>query len=471
MWVPNSWWEGPGGSGLKEEPVGCQREMGDQGGAAPTRTSAILSRPWLTVFLPVNAALSGFTVILPILILFTYHADVVAVALAQTLYNISLIPAAMLWGRICDRMQRRRPLLALNYLSLTVIFALVATVHGLNELLLLYAAFGWIAPSGAAASNLLIMERFELHERPTAYASFSEMNVIGGTVGILAGYVWVEHFSGNLPSFLYLAASLAALSAVLLFVLVPERITRMERTTIARHRESLDSRLRTLYPFFLELPTWTYWRKAAHWMRTEATHDVPLILVASFLFNFAANLFNTSYTPFLEFLGLGAGGIFLVNLANNAAQTVALPFSASASEGRKAETSVVSSSWLRASGYAGVLVFATLIPLGLLSAHTNHNDYLLVNVGFYALLGLAVAFYSTSSSLLLFRSLEGRSIGSYLGANSALGGLAAVLGSGLSGVITSHFGFAFTFGLSVVAMVAAVPVWILSAEAFRMKRL
>lgn len=429
--------------------------------------SAILTRPWLLVFLPVNAALSGFTVILPILILFTYHAGIVAVALAQTLYSLSLIPASMLWGRVCDLVNYRRSLLALNYSALAVMFLFMASLRGLNDILFLYAVFGWIAPSGAAASSLLIMERFEPGLRSTAFASFSEMSVVGGTIGILSGFVWVTRFGRDLPSFLYLTAALALVSLALLFLLVPERRERIDRTALLHHRASLDSRLRTLYPFFVGLPRRGTWVRAVRWLRTEATHDVPLILTASFLFNFAANLFNTSYTPFLTFLGLGAGSIFLVNLGNNGAQALSLPVSARTSEGARAERSVVAASWLRASGYLGVFGFAALLPLGLWRSHPSPTLYLVLNIAFYAILGLSIAFYSTSSSLLLFRSLQKRSAGAFIGANSALGGLAAVLGAGLSGVITTGLGYSYTFGLSALVMVAAVPVWVLSSRAYR----
>lgn len=429
--------------------------------------SPILARPWLVVFLPVNAAISGFTVILPVIILFTYHSGVVSVALAITLYNLFLIPAAMLWGKVCDIIPRRRYLLLINYLSIALIFAGMALIHGLTDLLIFYSLFGWMAPSGAAASNLLIMERFSLAERATAFASFSEMNVVGGTVGILAGFLWVLDLPGDLTGFLLVAALLSISSAVMLFILVPERRVHLERASIANHPASLSSRLRYHYPLFIQFPTRGSLEKGWNWLKKEATHDVPLILAATFLFNFSANLFNTSYTPYLQALGLGASAIFLVNLSNNSAQVFSMPLSARASEGVKAEHSVVLSSWTRVLGYAGVFLL-TIAPLAFLAS--DRNFMLGANLFFYGLLGLAVAFYTTSSSLLLFRSLEGRSAGTYIGFNSAFAGTGAVIGAGLSGVITSRLDFSFTFGIAALAMAAAIPVWVLSARAFRMRK-
>jgi MFS family permease len=432
------------------------------------KVSPILAKRWLLLFLPVNASLAGFTVILPLLVLFTYHADIIAVSLAMTFYSLFLIPGAVIWGHVCDRTGSRVPLLLLNYVGVAAIFLSMTFVRGLNELLVFYSLFGLIAPASAAPSNLLVMEHFSPSDRPAAFASFSEVSMVGSVIGVLVGFVWVTTASDNLLGFLYLTALMALISAVMLIFMVPERREHLNRTNIAHQPESLVSRLHR-YPFFLHphLPTMNGFERAGRWFREEATHEVPLILAAAFLFNFSTNMFNTSYTPYMETMGLGASGIFLVNLANNGCQMFCLPFTARASEGVGAERSVIISTWARVSGYVGVMVMA-LFPLTL---WWSHEAILGANLAMYGLLGVAVAFYGTASSLLLFRSLEGRNKGTYIGFNSALGGLAAVVGSAISGLVTYKLGYAPTFALSMVFMALAVPVWMMAGRAMRKKNL
>ncbi len=425
--------------------------------------SPILARPWMILFLPINAALAGFAVILPILILFYYQADVLTVALAQSVYSLLLIPGSVLWGRVCDRMPNRRPLLLFNYIAVGAIFLGMFMLRTLDGLLLFYGLFGFVAPSGAAASTLLVMERFDPHERPAAFASFQEVSVIGATVGVLAGFFWLLEDSSALNRFLLITFVFAAVSAVLLLLLVPEKKMQLTRNHIADHHWALTARLRSVYPFFIRLPSPAAWKGTYRWLREEATHEVPLILAASFLFNFSANMFNTSYTPYLAYLGIGVTGIFVVNLANNAAQVVTLPFSAKASSGDSADRSVIMASWGRAGGY-GVGAIMALLPIAWIA---NRGDLLGANIVLYAVLGGAVAFYGTASSLLLYRSLEGRGRGTYLGLNSALGGVAAVLGAGLSGIVTVAFGYSATFGFAMFAMAAAIPVWLWAGRALR----
>lgn len=426
----------------------------------------IVARPWLLVFVPVNAASSAFSVALPLLILFTLHGGVLDVSLAATLYSLALVPASLLWGAICDRWKVRAPLLLLNAVAFTGVFLALGAFPTLATLLLAYAAYGLIAPSSAAASNLLILERFSADERPSAYASFSELSILGGVLGILGGFAWTARYGGGagLLGLLYVAAglSLATAVGVALFVRDPPRTHR--RISIAHFPEALVSRLHTPIPFFPHLPPPPYLPRIARWLREEATHEVPLMLAAGFFFNLGSSLFNTSYTPFLASatVGIGTSGIFLVNLANNGAQALVFPASGRASAGGRAERVVALSLWSRGGAYALVALFA-FVPLALWSGANS----LVPNMLVFAVAGISFAFFSTGSSLLLFRSFEGRSAGSLLGANSALSGLAAVLGAAASGVVSHDLGFTYTFALAGLGMGAGVPLWAASGRAFR----
>jgi MFS family permease len=428
--------------------------------------SSIVARPWLLVFLPVNAASSAFSVALPLLILFTLHAGVLQVSLAATFYSMALVPASLLWGAICDRWKVRAPLLLLNSVAFAAVFVVLAALPSLAVLLAVYTLYGFIAPSSAAASNLLILERFSADERPTAYASFSELSILGGVSGILIGFAWTARFGGGsgLLGLLYIAAALSAASAVGVALFVRDAPRKHSRLSLLHLPEALAARLHSFIPFFPHLPARPFLPRAARWLREEATHEVPLMLVGGFLFNLGSNLFNTSYTPYLasSAVGIGTSGIFLVNLSNNAAQAVVYPSSGRASQGGAAGSVVGISLWARGAGYGLVALFA-FVPLAIWAGSSG----LVTNLIVFAVVGMSYAYFSTSSSLLLFRSFEGRSAGSLLGANSAIAGVAAVLGAAGSGVVSHLLGFGATFLLAAIGMAAAVPVWAASGRAYR----
>ncbi len=434
-----------------------------------TRPRRLLARNWLVAFVPVNAATSGLGVALPLLILIPLHGAWTDVALAAGLFNGVVIVASMFWGWVSDRFPTRRKLLLLNYLGFGVLYLGLAAVHTHAELpllLTLYAVVGAISPAGTSASNLLILEKFTPSERPSAYASFQLMSILGSVGGLLAGVVWLDENLALSP-FLILLAALAFASVAAVWFGI--RDSPHPRTTrhVAADPAGLASRIRHSLafhgpvPFFPVRPDLSRagWGRLRRWAREEAHHELPLILGASFLFNLTSNLFNITYTPYLYAAGLGASSIFLVNLANNATQGLAYPSSGTLTGRLGANPLVREASYARSLGYFAVagLTFVPLVAGAVLFA----------NLIAYAILGAAIAFYSTASSILLFRALEGREAGTLLGVNSALGGIAAIAGAALSGALSVFGSFRWAFLLSAGGLLVSLPLWAAAAEARR----
>lgn len=421
----------------------------------PTR---LLARPWLLAFVPINAATSGFGVALPLLILIPLAGNWSDVAIAASLYNGAVILASMFWGWVSDRYPTRRRLLLLNFVGFAVAYAALAEATSLPELFVLYTLVGVLAPAGTSASNLLILERFPEHERPAAYASFQEMSILGAMGGLLVGFFWLLGHHPLQPLFLVLAG-LAAVSVAAVWIGVRDGPTPMPTAAVARHPESLMSRLhavglRSFVPYFPHRPHLSRrgLERFRQWVREEMHHELPLILLATFLFNLASNLFNISYVPYLEGgIGLSASAIFLVNFANNLAQGLSFPASGAQTSRMGADRLVQRSTYVRSLGYLAIAGF-TFVPFTLAAAYG-------ANLIAFAALGAAIAFYSTASSIILFRSLQGRDAGTLLGVNSALGGAAAVGGAVLSGVLSIVGSYRLTFLVAAGALLVSLPLW------------
>ncbi|HYK92686.1 MAG TPA: MFS transporter, partial [Thermoplasmata archaeon] len=240
---------------------------------------------------------------------------------------------------------------------------------------------------------------------------------------------------------------------------IRERGPTLPVAAVARHEESLTARLhqtafRIVVPFFPVRPRLTAdaWRKFRRWFRAEMHHELPLILLASVLFNLSANLFNISYVPYLaDGVGLGASTIFLVNFANSFAQSLSFPPSGTLTSRVGADRVVQQASYVRSLGYLGVVGF-TFVPFAATAAFG-------ANALAFAVLGAAIAFYTTSSSMILFRALEGRDAGRLLGLSSALGGMAAVAGAVLSGVLSFIGSYRLTFLVAAGALIVSLPLW------------
>src|SRR5271170_2435736 len=273
----------------------------------------LIARPWLLGFVPINAATSGFGVVLPLLILIVLHGSWADVAIAATLFNSAVILSSVAWGHLSDRYRRRRLFLLVNFGGYALLYLTLGDLHSLLALYVIYTVIGLLAPAGASASNLLILEKFTEKERANAFASFQEMSMIGSVVGLAIGYFWTIA-NDALLSPLYVLAVLAAVSAVAIWFGVKDPPRSFTTAQVARHPESLFSRIRVsssfhiAIPFFPSRPSLTpgLLRRFRTWAREELHHELPLVFAATFLFSLASNLFNISYTPYLVSVGLAA---------------------------------------------------------------------------------------------------------------------------------------------------------------------
>ena len=439
--------------------------------AAALRTwpARLLARPWLLAFVPINAATAGFGVVLPLVILVDLHGSWANVAVAATLFNSAVILMSVVWGHLSDRYPRRRAFLVVNYAGYAGLYLLLAHVGSLEGLYAVYTVIGVLAPAGASASNLLILEKFTEQERANAFASFQEMSIIGSIVGLLIGYFWTLA-SDALFALLYVLSALALASAIAIAFGIREAARPVTTLTVARHPESLASRLRTLptfripIPFFPRRPTWGAhpFVRLRSWAREELHHELPLIVLASFLFNLSASLFNISYVPYLYSAGLTAAAIFLVNVSNNFAQTLIFPLSGALANRVGPDRLVHRATYVRSLGYLATAGFTFFY----LTQQASFGANLLV----YAVLGGSIALYTTASSLMLFRSLVGRDAGSLLGVNSAFGGVAAVLGAVLSGVLSVFGSFRLVFLVSGGLLLVSLPLWTAASVAYVRRR-
>ena len=437
----------------------------------PTRRwASILARPWLLAFLPVNAATAAFGLSLQLLILGA-HGSVIQWALAATVFNGALIVSSIVWGYLSDRYPLRRRFLLINYLGFAVIYAALFFLTSFNELILLYTLVGVLTPAGVSASNLLILEQFSEGERPTAYASFQEISILGSILGALVGFFWLEA-NEMLRPLLFILAGFALASAIVVWFGVKDSARPLPSSDATRDPSGLLSRirhsvaLRGTVPFFPPFPQFQpgvvqrAWRR----LREEARHELPLIFGASLLFSLSANLFNVSYTFYLAAVGISFAGIFLVNVSNGVAQAIFFPLSGSLSKRGGADRLVRLSSLLRGVGYLIVVAFTFDRVFGGSLAFG-------ANVLVYAILGGAIALYSTASSLVLFRTLHERDAGSLLGLSSALGGVAAIAGAFLSGVLSFYGSYRLTFLVAAVGLLVSLPLWAAADAAYIRRRM
>jgi len=389
---------------------------------------------WLWIFVPINAAIGGFSTLLPLYII-DIGGTVIDVGNVVSAYSLALIPFSILWGRAVDRKETRKPFVTYGYLGITVLLVAGFFLRSVGALLLLYVCYAGISTAASPAVSILLIESSPKKELSMTFARYSALTLLGTALGTIPGIFWTNYLP--LRAYFLLCAVFSGISVVLAAKYLVEPQFPLERKVVALTQESFVTKLRTVTMIFITIPSLEDIKSFWKMMRSVFTRYLPLLFLSFFLFFTASNLFFTSYTPFLKSREMGDSGVFMVFTTLYILQAAIYPITGRACDRFGEDDVAVSALWLRTVGI--LAAFATVLLM-------LHNSTLMIaSIASIALIGTAFAFFNTSSSVLLFRALPHGKQGELLGIYSALTGFAAFAGAIMSGYVSYSFGYAITF--------------------------
>jgi len=376
------------------------------------------------------------------------HGSVLDIGVATTLFAAASIPAAIFWGFITDRVQTRKSLVVWSYILIAGIlfsFVFVRTVYGI---ILVYSVFSFLSSAFATPLNLLIMETQPKASWASAFARFSMISGVGTTLGMLIGVGWGDFLPLNL--LVIVLGALSLVSAGLSVQMIKVRVTVFERSMIVMVSQSFYHGLLALPFLFLKIPKLMDFRRVFRSGRFGLTREPALIYLSIGAFYFASGLFNTSLVPSLFAAGISNSEVFGVLLVGMIVQTLAFNYLGKRIRGTMIRRTAIQGLLLRAFSYAGfaiaVLYLASLRYLG--------ASLFLYPLG----AGIAYAYYYAASSVMVFNTLGRTNQGSSLGVYSAIVGMATMVGSFISGLISFYVGYYATYIASALWLVLAASL-------------
>jgi DHA1 family tetracycline resistance protein-like MFS transporter len=184
--------------------------------------------PLFVLFLTVFVDMIGFGIIIPILPLYAerLHASPVAIGWLTGIYSGMQIVFTPLLGRLSDRFGRR-PVLMLSIAGTAVGFALMGLA---NSLVMLFVAR---IIAGITGGNISIPQAY-IADVTTPETRSRSMGMIGAAFGL--GFTFGPMIGGLMSRIsygapFYFAAALAVANVLLIYVLLPESLSREQRTT------------------------------------------------------------------------------------------------------------------------------------------------------------------------------------------------------------------------------------------------
>jgi len=405
---------------------------------------AAASGKWLYSVLPINLAIGPIGTFAQLYIL-ELHGSVIDIGLASTFFAAASIPAAIFWGFVTDRVHTRKGLVVWSYVLIAgnlFVFYLAKTIYGI---IILYSVFSFLSAAYVTPLNLLIMESQPKASWASVFARFSLISSVGVTLGYLLSVGW----TGFLPfKLLVIALGVASLiSATLSVRMIKEPVAIFERSMIVMVSHSFYHLILALPLLFLKIPKLMDFRRVFRGVRFGLTREPALIYLSIGAFYFSSGIFNTSLIPSLYASGITDSQVFLVLLAGMVIQVFGFNYLAKRIRGRGIRRTAVQGLMLRALAYASFAIGVVYL-VGL--------PYLGLALIFYPLgAGIAFAYYYAASNVMVFNTLGRSNQGAALGVYSAVVGMATMIGSFISGLISFYVGYYATFIAAALWMIMA----------------
>jgi MFS family permease len=400
--------------------------------------------PWSV--LAANAGITGFAYWVPLYIL-RLGGTVVEVALLTSLYNLVVIPSSVFWGRMTDRLARRRFFFLVSFSGAMAVFMAMYLLQSLNALTILYAILGIVTVANAPAIGLLVMETSEKSDWVTSYSWIALLSTSGSVLGTFAGLLWVSVYP--LASFMIFCAACAGLSLILAFFLISEPAVPLETIQLvllpATRSRAYHRLTFVVHHLFIGIFSPVDIVKRIRVLKKDAMTGRSLLLLSAFVSYAGGSMISTPFTPFLASRGVPNNEIFAV-------YSIYILLA------------IVVYRWIRKfinapSGMKSVLNVILIRPILILilasSAVLFIGDSLFVIAAvFYGLLGATFAIWNSATSVALYSSLGETRQGNILGWYTAVSYLGLVVGSFFSGYLASFFGYPTTFTIGAALTLA-----------------
>lgn len=188
---------------------------------------------WFYAFMIAFTAAGSASLLLPLFAVTALRGTVGQIGLMASLASLAGVPFSVLWGRLSDRLARRKPFVVLAFSGAGLALLLMGLSHSMGQLILLNALMNsaWIA--GSAVSTLLAVEGIERKRWESRIGRFNRYTGAGWVGGLAIGAIWSRVAVGlpgsGLRELFYLLALLDLGAALLALRWIRERPVHLGR--------------------------------------------------------------------------------------------------------------------------------------------------------------------------------------------------------------------------------------------------
>lgn len=400
------------------------------------------SKKWMWFLLPANLTAQGLITVLPLYVIFL-GGDVGEVSITIAAYYGASAFGSIFWGKVIDRFHIRRGILLATLFVILLCCIWLYFTKSISVLFVISSVIGFFIVGKNSVTQLLVMESGPKNQWSWLFARTSIISTFGMLAATVIGTISSVYFNLG-PYFLICALSTAI--AIAFSTAIKGAEFHLERDSIAHSIHGLRYSLSNIQLVFPKIPELYDYKHIITIFKGKVSHEIGILFMNTFVFYFGSNMYFTAFTPFLKNLNFSDSSVFLIYMIQTIVM-IAIFFVAPRLISKIGEERATSVAY--APRIAAVLIVSLITPF-------------LFGVGIFVLaivsaclMVVAFSIYSTSTSVILFKSIPQGFEGKYLGVNSSVTGVAVFGGALVMGHLTNLLGYSFSFLVSALILAAS----------------
>lgn len=397
--------------------------------------------------LPGQITNQGLSIVIPLYVIFL-GGGIGEVAIISALQNATIAAGSIFWGKIIDRFHARRFILLISFF---VVFLCSLEIYFTASIGILYCIspiLGFFIVGRNPVTQLLVMESVQKNLWSWLFARTSIISTLGMLTAMAIGTAYSQYFDLR-PYFLICAAS--SVIAMILSMMVKGSRFHIERSSIAHSIQGLRYSISHYHFVFPRIPELYDFKHIIAIFRGRVSNEIGIFYIAIFCFNLGSNMYSTAWSPFLLSRHFSNSGVFLNYMIQTA--TMLLVFFVA--------PKIISKVGEERSTLVAFMprILAIIIPGIAVSIMIGSSGTALAIIS-SCLLVIGFSIFSTSSSVIFFRSIPQGFEGKYLGVNSAATGIGVFTGSLVTGELTKAFGYSVLFFSSASVLAISLVLFV-----------
>lgn len=396
--------------------------------------------------LPAQITAQGLSTVIPLYVLFL-GGGIGEVAIVSALQNGAIAIGSLVWGKIIDRFHSKKLILVLSFFVVLICSLGMYFTSSVYILYGLVTILGFFMVARSPVTQLLVMESVQKNLWSWLFARTSIIGSLGMLTAMIIGTIGSFYFDLR-PYFLICSVSSGI--AMILSTTVKGDVIHIERSSIAHSLHGLRYSISNHHFVFPRIPEAYDFRHILMLFKGRVSNEIGIFYMASFFFYFGSNIYFTAWTPFLKSLKFSNSDVFLNYTIQTITMLLVFFIAPKIISIFGEERSTVLAHIPR--------ILGVIIP-GLAALFMIESLGFPITMTSACLMVIAFSIFSTSSSVIFFKSIPQGFEGKYLGVNSAVTGIGVFVGSLVTGELTKFSGYATMFFFSSAMLVVSLILY------------